>query len=116
MSTEAEKRAYAEKIARDWAERGKLLRGGWETYRRLMLPADMARIIATDPVQAAEAMEAALRKVFYLGADHLWSSAFAAVDNGPGESAGELRRMANIHQELEAFQLELLSQHKAGNA
>lgn len=115
MSTDSERRKYAEKIAREWAEKGKAMEGGWRAYRALMLPADMQRIIELPAAGAPDAMEAAFRKVFYLGAQHLWATVFGSMDPGTQETAGDMRRMTNMHTELEAFTLELANQHKPGH-
>lgn len=115
MSTEAERRKYAEKIAREWAEKGKAMEGGWRAFRLLMLEAELDRIMAAPPAAAGVEIEASFRKVFYLGADHLWAVIFGSLDPGKRETPGDMMRIANIQAELEAFLLELNSQHKPGH-
>lgn len=115
MSSDAERRKYAENIAREWADKGKAIEGGWRSYRAYMLPADMQRMLEATRESSPEAMDALLRKVFFLGANHLWGVAFQVVGDGP-ETSDELQRMSNIQREMQAFVLEMSQQHKPGNA
>lgn len=115
MSSDAERRKYAERIAREWAEKGKAMEGGWRAYRALMLPTDVQGMSSASPAEAAAAFERVLRKVFYLGAQHLWASVVGSMDPGTEETEGDMRRMENMQQELAAFELELVSKHNPGH-
>jgi hypothetical protein len=56
-----------------------------------------------------------MRKVFYMGAQHLWASVFGCMDPDREPTAGDMRRMQNMHTELAAFELELVSKHSPGH-
>ncbi len=104
MSTDEERRRYAEKIGREWADKGKLVEGGWRTLRSFMLR-DMSH--DTD-----EKFERAARKLFFLGAEHVFTTIVAIMEPGAEPTEADMRRMSQIHAELEAFKLEFASRHE----
>lgn len=107
MSTEQERRAYAEKIVREWAEKGKLVEGGWRAFRQVML-----RDLDFDN---QDNREHALRTLYFLSADHLFSSLVGALlDPGHEETEGDMRRFDNVRRELAEFRLQYTAPHKAG--
>lgn len=102
MSTAAERQRYAQQIADNWADKGKIIEGGWRAYEHLIMPND-----------ASDTQRAETRKAWFLGAEHLFSTIMMVLDPGVEPSRRDLERMGNIHRELEAFKLELTSHHKA---
>jgi hypothetical protein len=109
MSTEAERNAYAERIVREWAEKGKLVEGGWRSFRQVM----MKDLNFDDPAQR----EDSLRTLYFLASDHLFASLVGALlDPGHTETDGDMRRFDNVRRELEQFRLRFTAPHKAGNA
>lgn len=100
MSTEADRRRYAQQIAENWADKGMIMEGGWRAGSYLIFK-DMT---AEQTVQ--------LRKAFFLGAEHLFSTIMMVMDPGHEPTERDLQRMSLIHKELEAFKLELASVHK----
>ena len=100
--------ALTEKIARDWADKGMLLRGGFELMRAQYLPPD-----------ASAASIEVMRFVYMAGAQHLFATMTAAMDAGDGITANELRRMSMIHAECEEWRKQaeaLLIDQPAGSA
>lgn len=109
MSTESERQRYADEIAKDWIEKGKLIEGGFRVMRQLMLR-DMDH-------SSKEAFEAAAHKIFFLGADHLFSTIIRVMDDGHEPTDDDMKRMTLLHEELAAFRLSLASTHaQAGTA
>jgi len=109
MSTQSERQRYAEALARDWADKGKLVEGGWRAMRQLLLP-NMLHLTKED-------FEATARKIFFLGADHVFASIIGMMEPGREETDADMRRMTNLQEELAAFRLSLANTHeKAGNA
>jgi hypothetical protein len=109
MSTDAERQRYAETLARDWADKGKLVEGGWRAMRQLLLP-NMDHLTKED-------FEAAARKIFFLGADHVFASIIGMMEPGQEPTDTDMQRMANLQEEMAAFRRTLASTHtKAGTA
>lgn len=107
MSSEAERRRYAEKIAREWAEKGKLVEGGWRAFRATLLR-DMD---FDEPVNR----EDALRTLYYLACDHLFCAIVGPMLDPDAEiTDGELRRMELLQAELQQFRLRFTAPHSAG--
>jgi hypothetical protein len=100
VSTEADRRRYAQQIADNWADKGMILEGGWRAGAYLIF----RDITAEQEVQ--------LRKAFFLGAEHLFSTIMMVLDPGSEPTERDLQRMSLIHKELEAFKLALASVHK----
>jgi hypothetical protein len=103
MSTDSERQRYAERLARDWADKGQLVEGGWRAMRQLLLP-NMQHSTKED-------FEAAARKIFFLGADHVFASIIGMMEPGYAETDADMRRMGNLQEELAAFRLSLASRH-----
>lgn len=109
MATEAERRRYADNLAREWAEKGKLLEGGWRSFRAIML----RDLNFDDPALR----EDSLRTLYFLACDHLFSCLVGPLlDPGHRETEGDLRRFANVQRELAEFRLRFTAPHKEGNA
>lgn len=85
-------RAQIDTLTRALIDQGKLIEGGWIGLRWMALPAD------ADPIQLSE-----MRKAFFAGARHLLSSIMSTLDEGAEPTDEDLRRMALIEAELDAF-------------
>ena len=87
----------AETITRNLSEQGRIIEAGWTGF------ALMASIgHRTDPLRAME-----LRKAFYAGALHLYSSILVILDLGDEPSEADLRRLDLISKELRDFEASL---------
>ena len=84
--------AAARKLTDDLADVGKIIVGGWEGFRLMVIPK------GAPPVQVHE-----MRMAFFAGAQHLFSSIMAAMDSDREPTPRDLHRMTMIHEELEAF-------------
>lgn len=98
-----QQRKLHDEIAKKLTDEGKLIEAGWATMNALVLPAD------APPVQRSE-----MRKAFFMGAQHLYASIMAIMDADRDPTAQDLKRMGLIHNELEAFRMEITSAHKPG--
>lgn len=90
-----------DRIAREWADKGLLVRGGFEVMRATALPAD-----------APEAAVTSMRFAYMAGAQHLFSTIMSIMDPGSEPTDEDMRRMSLIHDELEQWvreQLELMA-------
>jgi len=101
MSTEAERQRYAQGIADSWADKGRIVEGGWRAYEHLIMPQD-----------ASDTQRAEMRKAWFLGAEHIFSTIMMVMDPGQEPTARDLERMSKLHWELEQFKRELASHHK----
>lgn len=86
----------ADKIAADWADKGKLIEGGWRAF-----------VVVGGLTDAPEQQLSDMRKAYMLGAQHLFASIMGILDPGKDPTDKDLRRMDLIHQELEAFRRSL---------
>lgn len=89
-------RAYLERLARELTDEGKLVEAGWVGLRLAAIPEDAPK------VQLQE-----MRKAFFAGAQHLFSSILSILDQGEEPTADDLRRMDLINAELGQFVEEL---------
>lgn len=89
-------RAAAEEITKRLGEQGKLVEGGWRAF-----------MLLTDLDKASEVQRNEMRKAYYAGCQHLFSSIMTIMDPGEEPTEADLRKMDFIHQELEAFVEEL---------
>jgi len=80
-----------EKLSRD----GLIIEGGWRGFEVLFLQ------------QASELQQVEMRKAFFAGAQHLFSSIMQILDPSTEPTEKDLHRMDSIHRELERFTLEL---------
>jgi len=80
------------KITKEWADKGKLLEGGWQAY------------LATGiHPKATDLQKGEMRKAYFLGAQHLFASIMQTLDPGTEGTEGDMRRMDLIFQELQDF-------------
>lgn len=88
--------AVMDKILAEWADKGKIIEGGWMAY------------VATSGLESApELQRKEMRKAYMLGAQHLFASIMGILDPGSEPTAKDLKRMDLIHNELEAFRRSL---------
>lgn len=92
----------AVELARIATDRGHLVELGWISMLLHVIPKD------SSPTQVSE-----MRKAFFLGAEHLYASIITVMDEGEGVTEKDLERMANIHDELQAFRKEVTTHHTA---
>lgn len=85
-----------DKIVAEWADKGKLVEGGWWAY-----------VVTSGLETAPELQRTEMRKAYMLGAHHLFASLMGILDSDREPTAKDLRRMDLIHKELEAFRLSL---------
>lgn len=85
-----------DKILAEWADKGKIIEGGWMAY------------VATSGLETApELQRKEMRKAYMLGAQHLFASIMGILDPGSEPTEKDLKRMDLIHQELDAFRRSL---------
>lgn len=84
------------KVSMELADKGKVIEGGWMAMKILMVP-----------VQASEEQLEDMRKAFFLGAEHVWTTIFAVLDADENPTDKDMERMSKIHLELTKFKQEL---------
>ena len=85
-------RATIEKITKEWADKGKLLEGGWQAY-----------MITSGLAHASDIQKREMRIAWFLGAQHLFSSILLVMDEDREPTEDDMRRMSLVGDELEAF-------------
>lgn len=87
-------------LAKGFADRGLIIEAGW----RVML-------VHVLPEGAPEVQVVEMRKAFFAGAHHLFGSMLSLLDGNDGQpTEDDLRRMDQIHKELERFGEELAAE------
>lgn len=99
----AQQRAVHDAIAKQLTDDGKLIEAGWQMMRALVIPPHIS-----------DARVEEQRKAFFLGAQHLYASILGVLDADDEPTAADLQRMEHIHNELEAFRMEVTSVHRPG--
>lgn len=92
MSDSEKRRLVMERLARELMDEGMIVEGGWQMFRLIALKPD------TPTPELDRCKEA-----FFSGAQHLFGSMMSALDPGVEETPADLRRMDQIHAELERF-------------
>lgn len=92
----AELEQLAEQILNDWADKGKIIEGGWQA---------MVELCGLQHAPAPQIKD--MRRAYMLGAQHLFSSIVGMLEPGANITEQDLRRMDLIHQELEGFRRSL---------
>lgn len=88
------------------ADDGKLIEAGWVSLRKVWFPED------APPEQIKD-----LRWAYMAGAQHVFSSLLVIMDEDRDPTPADLRKMELIHNELEAFRIEMeMSLPAEGNA
>jgi hypothetical protein len=85
-------RSYLERLSRELTDQGKLIEAGWVGLR----------LAAVDP-RADKTQLTEMRKVFFAGAQHLFSSIMTILGEDREPTDEDLRRMSLIADELESF-------------
>lgn len=93
-------REIAEKLTRAAMDQGLIIKAGWVSFLQMVYPN------GTTEQQREE-----LRAAFYGGAHHLYASIMNVLDPGDEPTPDDLRRMALIDHELEAFLQEFKRRH-----
>lgn len=99
--------AIANEIAAKLADEGKVIAGGWMSYRLLMIP------------DAPQDEVAAHRVAFWTGAQHLFASLISILSPGGQEpTVADMRKMDLIDRELRVFvrEMQLRMTDTAGSA
>jgi hypothetical protein len=91
-----EQAAQIEQLTKHFVDGGRLIEAGWQTMRLMVLPPTASDVQVTE-----------MRKAFFAGAQHLFGSIMAVLDDDGEPSPDDLRRMDLIHAELEGFRKEL---------
>lgn len=89
-------RAFLERLSRELTDKGKLIEAGWVGLR-----------LAAIPENASKEQLQQMRKAFFAGALHLFSSIMVILDEDREPTEADLRRMSLISDELETFGAEL---------
>ena len=102
--TEAEKQAERDKallaLTHALTEEGKLIEAGWVSLQ----------LMAVSP-NAPQVQLDEMRMAFFAGAQHVFSAAVGMLDPGDEITDRDLRRMDQIHGELEAFGADFARKH-----
>lgn len=85
-------RAHLERLSRELTDKGKLIEAGWVGLRLAAVPLDAS------PAQLTE-----MRKAFFAGAQHLFSSIMTILDEGAEPTDADLARLSLIDTELRSF-------------
>lgn len=85
-------REFLERLSRELTDKGKLIEAGWVGLRLAAIPQDAGKL------QLQE-----MRKAFFAGAQHLFSSIMTILDEDREPTDEDLRRMSLISDELESF-------------
>jgi hypothetical protein len=93
----------ADKLAKEFTDKGLLIEAGWRTMELYVLPKDAST------VQRQET-----RKAFFMGAQHLYASIMGIMDADREPTAKDMERMTLIHNELEAFRMDVTNVHTPG--
>lgn len=91
-------RDTCDKIAAEWTDKGKLIEGGW-----------MVHVATSGLLTAPDLQRREMRKAFFLGAQHLYAAIMGIMDPGEEPTDKDMKRMGQIHEELEAFRRSLVN-------
>lgn len=79
-------------LSKELADQGKLIEAGWAAFERFVVPAG-----------AGEVQRREMRLAFMGGAEHVWSSMLAVMDEDREPTARDLKRMELIQKELDEW-------------
>lgn len=96
--TTAQLNAVIDKILAEWADKGKIIEGGWQTF-----------VVTGGLLNAPEQQLKEMRKAYMLGAQHLYASMMAVMDEDREPTERDMKRMSLIHEELETFRRSLVN-------
>lgn len=97
-----ERQEHVKKLTASLVDAGKIIEGGWVGFSLAVLPEGVSQ------TQVDE-----MRKAFFAGAHHLFSSIMSVLDPGHEPTARDLRRMDQIYEELQAFKKDFEAKHAA---
>lgn len=100
---EATVRAAVEALSKSLADDGKLIEAGFVGLCAMAMPPGA-------PLHQRSEM----RKAFFAGAHHLFTSIMSILAPGSEPTAADLRRMTLIHEELQRFGAELQAEARKG--
>lgn len=101
MTRQEKIREAAEKLTADLIDKRLIIEGGWVGFKMAVFPSGGLSNIQHDE----------MRKAFFAGALHLFTSILNVLEDGTDATAVDLTpRMSMIHEELERFEKELLGQ------
>ena len=90
-------------VSKRLTDEGRIVEGGWQAMRILCLTKDA-------PATQIDEM----RKAFFMGAQHLYASIMGILEPGAEPTDKDMDRMQLIHNELEAFRMEVTNVHTPG--
>jgi hypothetical protein len=93
-------RAFLERLSRELADKGKLIEAGWTGFRLAVISPDAPAIQLDE-----------MRKAFFAGSQHLFTSIMTIMDPGQEPTEADLERLTLINKELEEFAKNLLANH-----
>ena|SRR5262252_6862858 len=93
--TPEEVTAIATELSKRLTDEGKLIEGGWVSFRMVITP------------KAGDVQLQEMRTAFFAGAHHLFASIMTILDAGDEATPRDLARLSAIHEELERFRAEL---------
>lgn len=86
-----------DKIVKEWADKGKIIEGGW------------LALVATGGLEDAPFQQKQdMRKAFFLGAQHLYACMIGMLESGEEPTKNDMERMEKIMLELEKFRMSLV--------
>jgi hypothetical protein len=93
-------RKIIDAVAKDYADKGLLIEGGWEALKAVSMPPDAPQIQINE-----------MRNAYFAGAQHLFSTIMSILEPGIETTKNDMRRIMLIHEELERFLRELKLKH-----
>lgn len=91
-------RQAADRVAKELADKGQIVAGGWAAYVLLSLQG------------CSELQKTEMRKAYFFGAQHVFASMFQMLDPDSESTAGDERRLELIMLELNKFVEEMKAQ------
>lgn len=93
MSDEKEVKEVMDRVIKKLIDDGQLIEAGFQSllavaYKGITIPPEI---------------QEQMREVFFGGAQHLHGAVFQVMDEGTEPTENDMRRLDNIHKELEAF-------------
>ena len=93
------------RLARRLTDEGRLIEGGWVSFRGLAVPTN-----------ASEIQVSQMRIAFFCGAHFLFTSLLTFLEPGAEATTADVNRMSIVAQELEAFRMVATAPHPPGRA
>jgi hypothetical protein len=94
-----------DELMKRFTAEGRLIEAGWRSMLLLVLPPD------APAVQVSE-----MRKAFFMGAQHLYAALMCIMDADAEPTDEDMKKIELIHNELEAFRMEVTNVHAPGKA